>query len=394
MRGTSFKILYDVFYKKTLLNDAINNAFIENIKLKEEDKAFVKRETTGVIEKLDDIDNVINRYSKVKAKKLNNDVLIAIRMGVYELIYMDKVPVYATINECVNLIKKSKSYKYAAYVNAVLRNIERNEKKDFIDEKNNCYFRIYGDNEKVVLDELNKKNVSYSKYDGTLDFIKTKVYKVGKFKEILDTLSFKKGHVLIEDASSIYMVDKLVSFFKGNEKTVLDTCSAPGGKILSFVDLFPNVSAIACDISDAKVSKINENIKRLNVKNIITEVRDATKYDITFDNRFDAVICDVPCTGLGVIDRKPDIKLNYSEEKCLALAKIQRDILDVSKNYVKVGGILSYSTCTETKEENIENINWFLLNNSNFEKIYEKQILRGDENKACGFYFCFMRRSK
>ena len=105
------------------------------------------------------------------------------------------------------------------------------------------------------------------------------------------------------------------------------------------------------------------------------------------------MILDVPCTGLGVIDKKPDIKLNYSNDKKFSLVKIQKNILNVSKDYVKIGGLLSYSTCTETKEENEDNILEFLSNNKNFEKIYEKRIARNDENKCDGFYMCIMKKT-
>ena len=215
---------------------------------------------------------------------------------------------------------------------------------------------------------------------------------------------------MILDASSIFLSDKLAYYIKerekklkdsgGTDKTssikILDSCASPGGKILSIIDLirddYIKIYAEARDISKEKIFKINENINRLKVTTLNLKVKDATIHDESDDDKYDVVILDVPCTGLGVIDKKPDIKLKYSDEKRDSLVKIQRKILDANKYYVKKGGILSYSTCTETKEENEDNIFNFLKNNTDFEKIFEKRISRNDENKSDGFYICFMRR--
>lgn len=401
MRRISFKILYDVFFNKALLNTAIDKYFDDKkISINEDDKAFIRREVAGVIERVDEIDEKINEYSKVKIKKLDNDVLIVLRLGIYEMTFMDKVPNYATVSECVDIIKKSKSNRLSGYVNAVLRNYERTgiTKKEINDISKNCYFRIYHDKENIVLEELKTKNVSVNKYDGAFDFNTARVYKALKYKDIIALDSFKKGYILIEDASSIYMTEKLYELLKDKKKVkILDACSAPGGKILGLVDFLENagieVEALACDISGEKVSKINENIARLSVSSIKTCISDATIYEKNRDGIYDLVILDVPCTGLGVIDKKPDIKLTYTDEKRDALVAIQKKILDVGKRYVKNGGILSYSTCTETKEENQNNIESFIKENKDFEKIYEKQVLRHDKHDADGFYMCFMKKS-
>ena len=415
-RKISFDILYEVIFNDKLLNDIINEKF-ERESLTELDKSFVKRECTGTIEKINEIDELINKYSKVKANKLNKDILIILRLAIYEICYMDKVPVFATINESVNIVKKSKNSRLSGFVNAVLRNIVRKEDidKDSIDQnletnQKHCYFRIYNDCELEVLKELEDKNITHKKYDGKLEFKYAKVYYVNKYKEILGLDTFKKGNILIEDASSIFLTDKLAYYIKEREEKlkdiertdkistikILDSCAAPGGKILSLIDLIrddhTDIYAEARDISKEKIFKINENINRLKVTTLNLNVKDATIHDELDDDKYDIVILDVPCTGLGVIDKKPDIKLKYSNEKRDSLVVIQRKILDANKNYVKKGGILSYSTCTETKEENEDNITYFLKRNSNFEKIFEKRINRKDENKSDGFYMCFMRR--
>lgn len=413
IRRVSFDILYDVFFCNKLLNIALNEKF-EKLNLDENDKSFIKREVTGVIEKIEEIDETINKYSKVSTNKLDRDILVVLRLAVYELKYMDKVPVFATINECVNIVKKSKNSRLSGFVNAILRNIDRKESKKTNISSNsddkNCYFRIYNDHEESVLNEMNDKNISYKRYDGALDFRYAKVYSVNKYKDILNLESFANGDILIEDASSIFLTDKLAYYIKEREKELknnqakdsismmklLDTCASPGGKILSLIDLiygdYYYFYAEARDISEEKILKICENVNRLKVLDLNLNVKDATIHDELDDDKYDIVLLDVPCTGLGVMDKKPDIKLNYSDEKRDALVDIQRKILEACKHYVKKGGILSYSTCTETKEENEDNIEFFLSNNKDFEVIFEKKIKRNDENKADGFYMCLMKR--
>ena len=413
IRRVSFDILYDVFFCNKLLNIALNEKF-EKLNLAENDKSFIKREVTGVIEKIEEIDETINKCSKVSTNKLDRDILVVLRLAVYELKYMDKVPAFATINECVNIVKKSKNSRLSGFVNAILRNIDRKESKKANISSNsddkNCYFRIYNDHEKSVLNEMNDKNIPYKRYDGALDFRYAKVYSVNNYKDILNLESFANGDILIEDASSIFLTDKLAYYIKEREielknnqakdsismMKLLDTCASPGGKILSLIDLiygdYYYFYAEARDISEEKILKICENVNRLKVLDLNLNVKDATIHDELDDDKYDIVLLDVPCTGLGVIDKKPDIKLNYSDEKRDALVDIQRKILEACKHYVKKGGILSYSTCTETKEENEDNIEFFLSNNKDFEVIFEKKIKRNDENKADGFYMCFVKR--
>ncbi len=412
IRIISFNILYEVLFNDKLLNKVIDEKF-DREKLSENDKSFIKRECTGTIEKLQKIDEIIDKYSKVKTKKLDKNVLIVLRLAIYELEFMDKVPAFATINEFVNIVKHSKNSRLSGYINAVLRSIVREENFDdrsLETKEKNCYFRIYNNHEDKVLKELNDKNISYKKYDGALDFKFAKVYSVQKYKDIIELDSFKDGDILIEDASSIYMTDKLAFFIKEREKEVkkvsgkdtismmklLDSCSSPGGKILSLIDLIYDdyfyFYAEARDISEEKILKICENVNRLKVLDLNLNVKDATIHDELDDDKYDVVILDVPCTGLGVVNKKPDIKLKYSDEKRDSLVNIQRKILDANKHYIKKGGILSYSTCTTTREENEDNIKYFLSNNSDFEIIFEKRIELNDDNKSDGFYMCFMRR--
>ena len=409
VRNYSFEISYNIFYDGKLLNNEINNIF-NSFNISDEDKSFIKKECTGVIEKIETIDNIINIYSKVPTNKLKKDILVVLRLGTYEIMYMDKVPAYAIVNEYVNIIKNTKYKSLSGYVNAVLKNIFKNEKvcTDSNIEKF-YYFRIFNDKEKFVLDELNNKGIKFSLYDGALHFNYSKIYTIEKYGLLLDLESFKKGYILIIDASSAFLADVLYdqidsNFVHKSCLNMLDTCASPGGKTFSLYDIFNYLSKYdsktkfdncifeARDINDFKINRIKENMKRLCADDINTKIHDATIINDEDIEKYDVVICDVPCSGLGVISKKPDIVINFNRDKLLSLVNIQRRILEVSKKYVKVGGLLSYSTCTETKEENEDNIKFFLKNNNDYKLLFEKKIIHGDENKSDGFYISIMKR--
>ena len=409
VRGLSYQVLIRVLYDGKLLGTELDSVMID-YDMSEGDKSYIKRECTGVIEKLTEIDSYIKKYTLFNIKRVSKEVMTLLRIGIYELLYMDKVPSFATINECVELTKRriqSKYYKdQHKYVNALLRKVDREKNKEIskpvpsLQKKKHCYFRIYNDSEKLVLDEIEKRGLKYKAYDGALDFRYSKVYSLDNYKDIIRLDNFKNGNILISDASSIYLSDRLSNFIKEREKSttskILDTCSAPGGKILSLIDIihgdYHNFYAEARDINIDKILKIRENANRLKVLNLNMCIRDASIYDEHDKEKFDIVISDVPCSGLGVVDKKPDIKYHFNKEKLVSLVQLQKSILIVSSKYVKKGGLLSYSTCTTTREENEEVIDDFLTNNDDFKKIFEKRIEIDDENKADGFYMCFLEK--
>ena len=420
VRELSYKILYCVLYDNKLLNIAFDDV-LSLYDISDEDRSYIRRECAGVIENLTYIDEEIQKYTLFNIKKIQKEVKIILRIGMYELLYMDKVPSYATINECVELTKRivKKFSKYYInqhrYVNAVLRKIDKEAGKvstnypDKMAVSKYCYFRIYNDNEALVLNELREKKLDYKIYSGALNFKYSKVYSLDNYKDIIELDNFKDGNILISDASSIYLTDALSYYIKEREKRIksenqnvvsmmklLDTCASPGGKILNLIDIIYNdyyyFYAEARDISDEKILKICENVNRLKVLDLNMKVKDASIYDELDKDKFDVVICDVPCSGLGVIYKKPDIKYHFNDEKLRSLVLLQKKILGTSSNYVKSGGILSYSTCTTTKEENEDIIDDFMNLNNQFKKIYEKRIEPNDENLADGFYMCFLEK--
>lgn len=404
VRYFSFNILKDVLIDNKLLNEIINYTFLYN-DIKDEDKSFIKKECTGVIENIDYIDNIINKYSKLKTDKLKKEILIIFRLSIYEILYMDKVPTYATINEAVNIIKNTKVSNLSGYVNATLKSIANNyncKNKDLTYEIDKyCYLKILNDNLQNIISEFNELGINFYKYNGSLEFKHTDIFYTKSFKDVLKTNSFKNGLIIIQDASSAYLIDKLYenmlsNFDNSYNLNILDTCAAPGGKILSLNYLlnknFKNYYIEARDISINKINKIKENISRLKINNINLKVSDASILDNKDLNKYDLVLCDVPCSGTGVINKKPDIKLKLNKEKIKSLQILQLNILNVSKAYLKKNGLLTYSTCTETLEENEDNINTFLNENNDFIKIYEKRINSFDENKADGFYMCILKK--
>ena len=186
-------------------------------------------------------------------------------------------------------------------------------------------------------------------------------------------------------------INNVIPEVKGDEKAI-DVCAAPGGKALHLADRLKNGTVIACDLTVAKTGKIEENIKRCGIKNIKTFVADAIVNIKEFNEAFDIVTADLPCSGLGVIGSKPDIRYKTSAADIAELAGIQKKILKNVSRYLVPGGMLSFSTCTFTKEENEDLIAGFLNDNDDFEKIYEKQIKINDDSIADGFYMCFMRK--
>lgn len=402
LRNITFCILTDVLFKNVLLCDAFLKQF-DKCSFDERDRSFVEFECKGIIEEKTNIDKIINEYSKVKIKKLDKSIYVLLLIGIYEILYMDKVPDYAAVNETVELAKKiTKSY-LSSYVNGILRNVERNKSTIYTEKKQKekrCYFKILNNSIEEVLEEIYKSDIICKKYTGALDFKYQNVYFSDNYKKLLSLASFKNGNILIADASSLFLTDKLADIInsefsdKNGVIKILDVCAAPGGKTLSLNDNLSakNLYIKACDISKSKINKILDNIKRLKTNNVDTIIRDATMFDKCDYEKFDVVICDVPCTGLGISNKKPDIKEHYSEEKLDALINIQRKIIDVSCKYLKNNGILSYSTCTTTNEENEDIIKYFIKTHKSYKKIYEKRIGVFDENLSDGFYMCIMKK--
>ena len=369
----------------------VKDTLDENKNLDKNQRAFITRLFQGTIERTIEEDYIINLFSKTKVNKMKPVIRYILRMSVYQLKYMDSVPESAVCNEAVKLAKKRKFSNLKGFVNGVVRNIARNMDSIKYPEKENERLEIeysmplwivdmwierFGiETTKNILKSVyNKKtttirvNTSKTTVDEVVVRLENEGAKVKRstlysnaleisdYNQIADFYDFNKGNIVVQNLSSMF-VGMAANPKEGDY--IIDVCAAPGGKSLHIADLIHNKGKIrARDLTEYKVGLINENIKRTGFNCIFAECKDATKLDKNVIGKADIVIADLPCSGLGVIGNKVDIKYNTSIEQINELAKLQKEILSVVSKYVKPGGTLIYSTCTVTKEENEDNVKW------------------------------------
>ena len=419
-RELAFKVLVDIESNNNYSNISINKHF-KNIDISNNERGLATEIIYGVVEKKIYLDYIIDKLSKIKVQKLSNYVKIFLRMGIYQIVFLD-ISDYAAVNETVNLAKKYDK-KSSGFVNAILRNLIRNKDEILkIDAENeNMYYSIkysyspwmiktfikdFGkeftedlleaNNEKPNLYiRVNTLKITREKLMKEFDKISIKSYKVNDIEEALRVENlknienndlFKKGFFTIQDISSM-IVGKVMNPNKNSR--VLDLCSAPGGKTTHIATLMENTGEVVSrDIFDHKLKLIKNSVDRLGLTNVKIEKSDASVIDKNIIENFDYVLCDVPCSGLGIIKRKPEIKYK-SKEEIKDLPKLQYDILENASKYLKIGGVLIYSTCTILDSENISNVYKFLENNKNFElsKINEVNVdLENQENGYLKIY--------
>lgn len=383
--------------------------------IQESDKAFIKRVFEGTLERMITIDYVINRFSNTPVNKMKPLIRCLIRMSVYQIIYMDRVPDSAAINEAVKLAKKRKFVNLSGFVNGLLRNVSRN-KEQAIDtddwsivyscpqiivdgltedygieaskqvleaslEARTLYIRIREDVDATadVLKELADNGILYTRSER----LKYAYALSGNTENMTKTEAFRKGLFTVQDESSQIVVEEA-----GIEPgmRVLDICAAPGGKTMQALGKGALVSAR--DVSEYKVSLILENASRLGYE-LDTKVWDATDYDEEAKQQYDVVIADVPCSGWGVISKKPDIKYGVTRESLESLENLQRRIIDNAVCYVRPGGILMYSTCTLRKNENQKHSDYIV--GKGYTLISDETVLATKEHD--GFYIAKLKRN-
>lgn len=367
----------------TILKDTLDSYLY----LDKSSRGFITRLYEGTIEKRLYLDYIIDGYSKTPVKKMKPIIMLLLEISVYQLFFMNRVPDSAAINEAVKLTKKRGLTGLSGFVNGVLRNIARNKENIALPDKDKelikhleikystprtvveYFIKDYGNEvAETILEAFEEKRPLVARATKNREELIKKLEAEG-VKVSTDTIfpesvrileldnlgfleSFENGDFVIQDESSQF-IGKIVSLPKGAR--VLDLCAAPGGKSLLFAEMEEVDEIISCDISESKTELIEENVRRIGVSKIKTKVNDASLYNPDFMDGFDLVICDLPCSGLGVMGRKRDIKYNVTEDKIRELAKLQRTILENAVRYVKKGGRLIYSTCTMTKAENEEN---------------------------------------
>ena len=358
--------------------------------LETRDKAFIKRICDGCIERNIQIDYVLDSFSKVEVKKMQPFIRSLMRMGVYQIMFMDSVPDSAACNEAVKLAQKHKFTGLKGFVNGVLRNVSRNKDNitypdkalnggadhlsvlysvpkwlctmwlgDYGFERTENILKFFLEPRPTVIRCTTTDTEDVAKLKKELEDVGVVVrenpilsyaLELEKTDNIKYLPGFAEGRFAVQDVSSM-LVTEIAAPLKG--QTVIDVCAAPGGKSMHAAQMVGEEGKVfSRDVSAAKKELIAENADRLGLNNIAIETVDAKIHDANMKENGDILYLDVPCSGLGIIGRKSDIKQNIRKEKLNDLTKLQWDIVKACWDYVKVSGTLMYSTCTVNKAEN------------------------------------------
>lgn len=421
-REKAIKVLYDIDTKKGYSNLVLSEVLDKNRnKLNERDIGFISELVYGTVTWRLTIDYIISKYSKTKVNKISKWIINILRMSVYQIVFLDKIPKSATVNEAVKLSKKYGA-KSSGFVNAILRKIEKEDYnklkeinddvkrislmesipewlveellKDYNLEETTEICRCSNVRPKVTIrinklkteksklvEQLKQRNIEFADTNNE-DFLHLKV------KDLANIDLFKQGMFTAQDLSA-GQTAKVLAPHEG--EMVLDACSAPGGKTTHLAELMNNKGKIiAWDLYNNRLKLVIENANRLGIDIIQTEEKNSSIFNEEYVNKFDKILLDVPCLGIGVIKRKPDIKWQRKIDDIKEITKIQQSILQNCSKYLKCGGELVYSTCSILKEENENIINEFLKNNNDFVLIEEIKIKTNEE--VDGFYICKIKK--
>lgn len=401
-REGALKILHSIEVDKAYSNIALNKAFNNN-NFTKIDKNFITEMVYGTLENLIYIDYVIQQFSKMKLSKINPWALNILRLGTYQILFLDRIPDFAAVNESVNL---SKIYcnRASGFINGILRNIIRKKKNINLPNPNKEYQKFlsikYSHPEWMVnrfleyfpkdfTEDLLKANNEIPKLyirintlkisvEEVVSFLKKNDIKVarnpylnealtveGGFSQLEELEIYKKGYIHIQDFSSM-LVARILDPKEG--QFIIDVCSAPGGKTTHIGQLMRNKGRIlARDIHEHKLKLVQNNAKRLGIDIIQVQKYNGKDLDNNLVDKADKVLVDAPCSGLGIIRRKPEIKYRKEPDDIKNITDLQLSILINASKYVKSGGELVYSTCTIDPNENQGVIEKFLSQNSNFD---------------------------
>ena len=408
-RLCAFDILYDVISNNAYSNIALDK---ELKTLSQQDRAFASRLVYGVIERRITLDYVISKYltSRTKPK-----VKIILYIGAYQLYFTDNVSSATAIDESVKLCDKVGCSYYKKLVNAVLHKVDDNridiDSLDDLEVKYSCpkslinmWTKHYSAEIATdILESINGNppvfavpnrlfvNADELIYELMLDGIGAEkcgeIVRISSSFNLAESKAFKNGLFHIEDMSSY----ECAATLEANENdVVIDVCSAPGGKAFTIAEMMNGKGKLyAYDLYEHRVKLIKDGAERLALNNIICDVNNAEEFNESIP-KADKILCDVPCSGFGVIRRKPEIR--YKDlDSIKDLPEIQYKILETSSKYLKKGGRLIYSTCTLNKKENEKVVEKY-LKNGGFTLIKQKTIISGD-NGGDGFYFAVMEKT-
>jgi 16S rRNA (cytosine967-C5)-methyltransferase len=398
VREAALEILISI-EKNQAYSNLLLNKVIEKHSFSRKDAGLLTEIVYGTIQHRDTLDFYLKPFIK-KQNKLQQWVSILLRLSVYQMIYLDRVPVHAVIYEAVEIGKKRGHKGIASMVNGVLRTIQREgvpkleDIKDPIErlalETSHPLWLVkrwvsqYGYEETKKMCKINlqppeqtaRTNSNRLSRDTLMERLKSEGFQVEKgtvspyaVKSLKGNLAhsqaFAEGLLTIQDESSMLVADAL-GVEEGNQ--VLDCCAAPGGKTTHIAELLHNTGmVVSLDLHEHKVKLIQEQVERLSLSNVTTKVMDSRNVHLHFqEESFEKILVDAPCSGFGVIRRKPDIKYAKNEDDITNLANIQLSILNAAAPLLKKGGTLVYSTCTIDKEENEDVVNAFLQSHPDF----------------------------
>ncbi len=387
-REAAVKMLVDVC-KEGQFSHVVKGKYLEKIEEKRE-RALATRLFEGGLERLIELDYIIDTFSKTPVRKMKPVIAAILRMTVYQLRFMDKIPDGAACNEAVKLAKKYGFAGLSGFVNGVVRNVARAEEIPYPKKTNRVqYFSVKYSIPTTLVEQMLAQYDEETTERVFASFLETEtsvsvrcMTHFTSASELKNTLTnadvvvedgsyssdalricsmdaperlplFSEGAFYIQDESSMQAV--LAAGLTGTER-VLDLCAAPGGKTVMAADILLSKgtgTVEARDLTEAKVSLLTENIKRCRLGNVTLRQADATVFRKEDEGQYDVVFADVPCSGLGIIGKKPDIKLFMTVEQEKELCVLQKGILKNAVRYVKPGGVLVFSTCTLNKEENM-----------------------------------------
>lgn len=396
-RRTALLTLYKIEYEGAYSNIELKKALSAS-KLSDKDKALTTALVYGVLQRDITLEYIISSMSSVKISKISKYILLILKLGIYQLVYMDKIPESAAVNESVKLAKKYGA-KSTGFVNAILRNVARGNIKKPEDKYDRLAFEYsfprelakkwiedFGEEDALPLMQAMNEVAPMCVRVNTLKTTVEKMTAVlpnatlGKYSanalitdgfDVQNSVEYKSGFITIQDEAAM-LACEILEPKKG--ELVMDLCAAPGGKSTYLAQIMENDGEIlSFDIYEHKIKLIEENARRLGIDIISASVGDACVFNEKYKDCADKVLADVPCSGLGIIRKKPEIKKAYKQDN--NLAEIQYKILENAALYLKSGGELVYSTCTVAKEENENIVNRFLAAHKEFEAVDIKKYL-------------------
>lgn len=385
-------------YSHIVLRDVLNKYQY----LEKKERSFITRVTEGTLEHMMEIDYILDQFSKVKVKKMKPVIRNIMRSAVYQMKYMDSVPVSAACNEAVKLAVRKGFGSLRGFVNGVLRNVARNLDQiaypteplkrlsiqysmpewilnlwlkaydsDIVEQMLQAFQRetplTIRCNLRMVTPKQLKEHLEAEGVTVKVHPYLEYAFHISGFDYLGDLESFQNGEFSVQDISSM-LVSELAGPKEGDY--VIDVCAAPGGKSLHMAEKLNGSGHVeARDLTEYKVGLIQENIERTGLSNVEAVQQDALIFDETSVGKADIVLADLPCSGLGVLAKKTDLKYKATKEGADSLAKLQREMLKNVQAYVKDEGKLVYSTCTINPAENMDNVHWFLNEYPEFELI-------------------------